>query len=1029
MLAVLMTVSVVPMQSFAEESQSSNQKTVNTQEDSIQKNDAEESVDTEQKTQEIPLEDAEESVDTKQKTQEILPEEEQKLIEDTYDADTQSMADEGGSTSNVQEQLPINYVVVDKPYVRTPETQNILVGLGDETSEIGNPILNVTREEDGTIFQIPLSKQDGDAYLFTKDYATEVDSGVYRVTSITYILNGVETTQNLSEFGYDVRYGVNKEVTTNPDEVVVEEEEDSNSEDGIDIITIDENGNTTSQNTIQDAIADASSENPMAQSRGAGGNVVVVLDPGHDNFHKGAQQSGLKEEELNLKIAKYCKEELEKYAGVTVYLTRSEDGSCPYPGTVSGQCNSNRVAFAKSVGANVYVSIHLNSAGASAHGAEIYYPTSNYRPELGEQGKQLASAILDKLVALGLRNRGIKAQDSDKYQYPDGSKADNYQVIRESKEAGIPAVLIEHAFMTNAGDVSTHLNNEAGLKNLGVADATGIAEYFGLSKTAINGICYIRKDNGIDVGASYVSVGTNTRFRWQAYNLDTKEWEMIADWNGGNWATWNPEKGNYWLQVEILTDEGYSDSRILCFAVDKNYSLTSVELNGICYLYRDDGIDVGVAYTTRDSNVSFRWLAYNLDTQQWETISDWNGGNWATWKPKKGNYWLQAQAKNSKGQIESATICFSVSKDYVVEPLTLDGITYLIHDDSIDVGVAYTSTTPNVKFKWQAYNLDTKEWESISNWYEGNWATWNPKKGNYWLHVEAKTTSGVTKDYTICFAVDKDRTPNRIGINGICVQSGKIGIDIGVAYETKASNAKFKYSIYNLDKQQWSTLNDWTSSNWVTWYPENGNYWIYVEAMTDKGITDDHCIGYTVNERTAIMGNSSTTLSQMVNYYLANAVYPSFYGITASQGVDGATTLERFCQLYLEECVAEGVKAEVAFCQAMKETGFLRFGGDVSIAQFNFAGLGATGGGVSGNSFSTVREGIRAQVQHLKAYASMEPLNNSCVDPRFTKVTRGTAPYVEWLGIQENPYGMGWATASGYGYSIKNHYMAKLFQY
>lgn len=994
MLAVLMAVSIIPMQSLAAEEQNSQQEAVNMQEDSIQKNEAAESVDTQQRTQETQLEEE--------------------------------------STSNVQEQLPINYVVVDKPYVQTSETQNILVGLGDEASEIGNAVLNVTREEDGAVFQIPLSKQDGDAYLFTKDYTQEADGGVYKVTSITYTLNGVEVTQNLSDFGYDVKYGVNKEVTTNPDEVVVEDGEDSNIEDGIDIVTIDENGNTTSQNTIQDAIADASSENSMAQTRGAGGNVVVVLDPGHDNSHKGAHQSGLKEEELNLKIAKYCKEELEKYAGVTVYLTRPEDGSCPYPGTDFTNCNANRVAFAKSVGANVYVSIHLNSAvtAPNAAGAEIYYPNGNYRPDVGEQGKQLANTILDKLVALGLANRGIHTKGSgDNTTYPDGSLADYYGVIRRSKLEGIPAIIVEHAFMTNAGDVNTYLNNEAGLKNLGVADATGIAQYFGLSKTSINGICYIRRDNGIDVGAGYVSNGTNTRFRWQAYNLEKKEWEMIADWNGGNWATWNPEKGNYWLQVEMLTDEGYSDSRILCFAVDKNYSLTSVELNGICYLYRDYGIDVGVAYTTRDRNVSFRWLVYNLDTQQWEMISDWNGGNWATWKPKKGNYWLQAQAKNSKGQIESATICFSVSKDYVVEPLTLDGITYLIHDDSIDVGVAYTSTTPNVKFKWQAYNLDTKKWEPISDWYEGNWATWNPRKGNYWLHVEAKTTSGVTKDYTICFAVDKDRTPNRISITGICVQSGKIGIDIGVAYETKVSNARFKYSIYNLDKQQWSTLNDWTSANWVTWYPENGNYWIYVEAMTDIGITDTKCIGYTVNERTAIMGNSSTTLRQMVNYYRANAVYPSFYGTTANQGFDGAPTLERFCQLYLEECAAEGVKAEVAFCQAMKETGFLRFGGDVNIAQFNFACIGATGGGVPGNSFGTVREGIRAQVQHLKAYASKEALNNPCVDPRFGGVTRATAPYIEWLGIQENPYGKGWATAAGYGYSIKNHYIAKLFQY
>lgn len=988
MLAVLMAVSIIPMQSLAAEEQNSQQEAVNdTQEDGKQEDVVTESVDTTEETQEIQVE---------------------------------------------KEQLLINYVVVDKPYVQISETQNILVGLGDESSEIGNPVLNVTREEDGAFFQIPLSKQDGDAYLFTKDY-TQEEEGVYKVTSITYALNGVEVTQNLSDFGYDVKYGVNKEVTTNPDQVVVEDGEDSNSEDGIDIVTIDENGNTTSQNTIQDAIADASSENPMAQTRGAGGNVVVVLDPGHDNSHTGAHQSGLKEEELNLKIAKYCKAELEEYAGVTVYLTRSEDGSCPYPGTSKEDCNANRVAFAKSVGANVYVSIHLNSYTTSGPaGAEIYYPNGNYRPDVGEQGKQLANNILDKLVALGLENRGIHTKGSgDNTTYPDGSLADYYGVIRRNKLEGIPAIIVEHAFMTNAGDVNTYLNNEAGLKNLGVADATGIAQYFGLAKSnlAINGICYIPRDNGIDVGVSYVSKGTNTRFRWQAYDIDKKQWEMVADWTGANWVTWKPQKGNYWLQVEILTDEGYSASQILCYRVDKNYSPTALRINGMTYLFRDYGIDVGVAYDTNDTKVAFKWQSYNLDTKQWEVIADWNGGNWATWKPKKGNYWLQVQVRNSLGQIESSTMCISVGKNYCVEPLTIDGMTYLIHEDGIDVGAAYTSTTSNVTFRWQAYNLDTKQWELIADWNGGNWATWHPKKGNYWLYVEGKTTSGIIKDSTMCFAAGQDYTQNRISITGICVQPGKIGIDIGVAYQTKATNAKFKYSIYNVDKNQWTTLNDWTGSNWVTWYPENGNYWVYVEAMTDKGITDNHCVGYIVDARTPIMGESSVTLSQMVSYYRANAVYPTFYETTANLGKDGAPTLERFCQIYLEECAAEGVRAEVAFCQAMKETGFLRFGGDVNIAQFNFAGIGATGGGVPGNSFASVREGIRAQVQHLKAYASKEALNNPCVDPRFGNVSRATAPYVEWLGIQENPYGKGWATAKGYGYSIKNNYMAKLFRY
>ena len=132
----------------------------------------------------------------------------------------------------------------------------------------------------------------------------------------------------------------------------------------------------------------------------------------------------------------------------------------------------------------------------------------------------------------------------------------------------------------------------------------------------------------------------------------------------------------------------------------------------------------------------------------------------------------------------------------------------------------------------------------------------------------------------------------------------------------------------------------------------------------------------------------------------------------------GAPDIETFAQMYYEEATAEGVRPEVAFAQAMKETGWLQYGGDMQITQYNFAGIGTTGGGVPGNSYPDVRTGIRAQIQHLKAYATDEALAGECVDDRYSYVTKGSAPYVEWLGQKENPEGYGWATGERYGYDI-----------
>ncbi|WP_138501678.1 N-acetylmuramoyl-L-alanine amidase [Nostoc sp. PA-18-2419] len=102
-------------------------------------------------------------------------------------------------------------------------------------------------------------------------------------------------------------------------------------------------------------------------------------------------------------------------------------------------------------------------------------------------------------------------------------------------------------------------------------------------------------------------------------------------------------------------------------------------------------------------------------------------------------------------------------------------------------------------------------------------------------------------------------------------------------------------------------------------------------------------------------------------------------------------------KLYREEAGIEGINYDIAFCQMCVETGFLRFGGDIKPEQNNFAGLGAIGGGSEAASFPSARIGVRAHIQHLKAYASLEPLVQEVVDPRFRFVTRGIAPLIDQL--------------------------------
>lgn len=162
----------------------------------------------------------------------------------------------------------------------------------------------------------------------------------------------------------------------------------------------------------------------------------------------------------------------------------------------------------------------------------------------------------------------------------------------------------------------------------------------------------------------------------------------------------------------------------------------------------------------------------------------------------------------------------------------------------------------------------------------------------------------------------------------------------------------------------------------------------------------------TESKLTEITGKAKATAAQMTEYIKSvNPAVPQ-------------SVLDMIPH-YLSEGAVEGIRGDIAFAQSCLETGNFGFKGSaVKLEQNNFCGMGVTSKGMTGNSFDTPQLGIRAQIQHLKAYANTEALKNNCIDPRFKYVPRGSAQYVEWLGIKENPNGKGWASGKGYGEKI-----------
>ena len=791
----------------------------------------------------------------------------------------------------------LNYIYVEQPYLESPDTQKIAVSWGDGTENITEMSAVVSGPEGEEIWYA--SEETDTIYLFERAY-TEQEKGIYQITELNLVIQGVTYTYSLAELGAETVFGVDEEYEGIEQLSLVDDEGMSTD---IAAYNIDEAGNVTEKESLEEAINQATAEMPAmmcddgVQTRNT--NLVVALDPGHDSSHAGASANGVREEVLTLKIAQYCKAELENYAGVSVYMTRTS-AACPHPGGSSAKDIEQRVADAAKAGASIYVSIHLNSSkSSSAKGAEVIYPNLSWKPQVGADGKRLAELIEDELVGIGLERRAIYSKNTTIGEtYEDGSISDYFTVQISAKEHGIPGIIVEHAFVTNSSDVNNYLNNEAGLKKLGVADATGIAKYFGLEKEG-----------------------------WQK---DSKGW---------------------WYQ----SGSGY---------LKNQWAL----INGNWYYFDSDG------YMRTD------WQKIK---GSWYYLGEANDGAMKTgWKKISGSWYYLGDANDG---------AMKTGWEYI------NGFWYNFGkagDGSMKTGWY----KPNENWYYLGGSEDGRmqtDWKKIDNsWYylggtdDGYMRTGWQKLGDVWYYLGDRNDGSMKTGW---YVIDgkKYYFDQSSGI----MQTGWKQIE-GAWYYFDDNG------VYDASKKHTDiTDNNGTINN-------GGN----TSTKKDEGNIESKVVEGTY----LIEGTTSVSVKQMTDYFRQSKYsYP-----TDIMKKGGASTLEEFCQIYYEEAEKEGIKAEVAFAQAMKETGWLQFKGDVKAEQYNFAGMGATGNGVTGESFKDVREGVRAQIQHLKVYGSTKDLNQTCVDNRFKYVERGCSIYVEWLGIPNNPENKGWAAADGYGVDI-----------
>lgn len=976
--------------------------------------------------------------------------------------ETQSVDTQNAVTADIlaAEDL-LNYLVLDNAYITVGGTQNVVANIGNEDLVIGGGRLLYHRVSDGAAYEMAATEIDGNGLRFSETFADESRTGEYALDTIIYEKDGQEYQIRLSDAGMDVRFGVNTEVETNPDAEVVDE---ATTDVDMDVVSFDENGNQTSEDSIADAITTQKAETAESGISTAryNGNVVVVLDPGHDGTHGGSSANGFVEAQLNLKIAQYCKAELEEYRGVTVYMTR-DSSSCPSGGGDNGLCIQRRADIARNMGANLFVSLHNNySDSPSASGAEVWYPNQNYNPWTSQVGGSAASKILEQLTSLGLHNRGTQIRNAQIDKYPDGSAADWYGVIRHCKEYGIPGIIVEHAFMSNSSDAANFLSNDEGLKKLGVADATGIAQYYGLKKetpvdySAVFDATYyanrypdLKAAFGNDESAllqHFIQYGMaegrqgSSQFDVYSYknlypdlraafgnNLKSYYMHYISSGKAeGRKAT-----GVNTLQNPITTYNGIDYSAVY----DYNYYLK--KYSDLAKIYTNDDIGLLAHFVNcgmgegRQAKDSFDVSSYR---NQYQDLRIAFGNNLKS-------YYMH-YISNGKAEGRKAT---GVSK--LQNPVTVyQGVDYsAVYNYSYylkkykDLAKIYTNDDVGLLAHFVVSGMtegrqgkDSFDVISYRNQYQDLRLAFGKDLRSYYVHYmncgkkEGRIATGVKtlqNPVTIYNGTDYSAVYDYSYYNSKYsdLKSAFKGDDIDLLAhfvnngmsEGRQASKKFNVQVY---KNNYTDLQQAFGNDLKLYYMH------YIQNGKAEGRNAESQIYHSV------ITKSTTTVNQMVNYYNAKASYPVYYAAT------DAPDIRTFCQIYYDEATKEGVDPALAFTQSMKETAFLKFTGQVKIEQFNFAGMGVTNASTNGDSYQNVREGIRAHVQHLKAYAVKNPtFSNAVVDKRYTpwfvKTCSGTAPYIEWLGISENPSGFGWATAKGYGYSILNDYMNQLYKY
>ena len=835
-------------------------------------------------------------------------------VEQSLPTDVDESADEdfGVDASSTEPQTesadsPFQYIYLAYPNLISGTDQVVAFATPNDSDTIASATLNYV-SANGVQGAVDASAQDANSAAFT--FGSELELNTYFLTSITYVLQGDGTEHEINLSDRDYSFTV-VDGTANCE--------------GTSVYYADGDGNAVEAQSIKQALECADSPDGISTyaARSARKNVrIIALDAGHGGTDPGAQGNGKSEADLTWKIVAACKNKLEAY-GFKVVLAREQSGG------YSGNDYLYRVQRCVSQGAQAFVSFHINSGSPVAHGAEVYAPTAN-EYDYTQVSVELANKVMNNLASMGLSYRGV-------FQMEVG---DEFAVIRCAREQGIPGILIEHGFISNAGDVLNYFSDE-GCRRLGEADADAIIAQFPKSTWL---------DYSSVFDANYYLSNNPDVAKATAGNSELALDHFI------NYGMSEGRRGSASFDVQSYFNE-YPDLRA-AFGFD-------------LVKYYEHYVTAGKAEGRHGTGCSkIEGYATTINGVDYSSVYD-------------PSFYL-----SNNEDIRNA-----FSKRSPAGVVMIDDAAVLRHfvscgmaegrrgSESFDV-LSYYNRYPDLRRAFGA-NLTALYGHYLSSGRaEGRIATGCASLAG------AVASQGGT-DYSPVYDFDFYTSNNGDVLSAFTTVKGGLRfvddaavlrhfVSCGMAEGRRGSDS---FDVYGY-RNRYADLRKAFGQNLKSYYIH------YLNCGIKEGRNGASATGY----EGFIMSSAYSTYLDAADHF-TKTVGPK--GFPSAVYTDrGASNIIDFCKILYEEAQSEGVSPEVLYGQVMKETGYLKFGNLVQPNQCNFGGLGATGPGNPGYTFGSVREGLRAQVQHLKAYGSTEPLINPCIDARFKYVSRGCAPRI-----------------------------------